>query len=109
MRREFLFIKDNNVTHKIYVSDVLFIEALKDYVRIHFEDKNFVVHATMNSIEKKFERFDFARPTRSHIVNMEKIDRIVQDEIHIRQTKIYMSMQSPFKKAFNEKIDKFRM
>jgi DNA-binding LytR/AlgR family response regulator len=111
MKRDFIFIKDGSTTHKIYTRDISFIEALKDYVRIHLDNSNltYTVHATMNSMEKKFAPFDFARPTRSHIVNIEKIDRIIEDEIHIKHKKILMSMQSPYKKIFIEKIDKFRI
>ena len=49
----FVFVKDNGMLKRISIEDILFLEAMGDYVKVHTPQKFHVVHATLKSIEEK--------------------------------------------------------
>lgn len=81
--QEFVFIKDNGVLKRINVDDILFLEAMGDYVKVHTSQKFHVLHATLKSIEEKLPASKFIRVHRSYIVSINKIDFIQEGVISI--------------------------
>jgi DNA-binding LytR/AlgR family response regulator len=78
-----LYVKVNTQLVKIPTADVLWIEALGDYVTIHTERENFIAHSTMKALEKKFPSDSFMRVHRSYIVQLNKIKAIEETVIII--------------------------
>jgi DNA-binding LytR/AlgR family response regulator len=58
------------------MSDIFFIEALKDYVVINTHDSRYTIHSTMKDIETKLGNDHFIRVHRSFIVRLDKIASI---------------------------------
>lgn len=81
--REFVFIKDNGVLKKISADDILYLEAMGDYVKIFTHQKFHIVHATLKSIEEKLPSLKFMRVHRSYIVALNKIEFIEEGVINI--------------------------
>ncbi|MGZ3844727.1 MAG: LytR/AlgR family response regulator transcription factor [Flavisolibacter sp.] len=84
----FVFVKDNGVLKRIAIDDILFLEAMGDYVKVHTPQKFHVVHATLKSIEEKLPASKFLRVHRSYIVAINKIDYIQEGTITIGKTSI---------------------
>jgi DNA-binding LytR/AlgR family response regulator len=84
----FVFVKDNGVLKRISIDDILFLEAMGDYVKVHTLQKFHVVHATLKSIEEKLPVSKFVRVHRSYIVAINKIDYIQEGTISIGKTTI---------------------
>jgi DNA-binding LytR/AlgR family response regulator len=84
----FVFVKDNGVLKRISIEDILFLEAMGDYVKVHTAQKFHVVHATLKSIEEKLPASKFIRVHRSYIVAINKIDFIQEGTISIGKTSI---------------------
>ncbi|MFL5740728.1 MAG: LytR/AlgR family response regulator transcription factor [Flavisolibacter sp.] len=84
----FVFVKDNGVLKRISIEDILFLEAMGDYVKVHTPQKFHVVHATLKSIEEKLPPSKFIRVHRSYIVAINKIDYIQEGTISIGKTTI---------------------
>lgn len=84
----FVFVKDNGVLKRISIDDILFLEAMGDYVKVHTPQKFHVVHATLKSIEEKLPSSKFIRVHRSYIVAINKIDYIQEGTISIGKTTI---------------------
>lgn len=84
----FVFVKDNGVLKRISIDDILFLEAMGDYVKVHTAQKFHVVHATLKSIEEKLPSSKFIRVHRSYIVAINKIDYIQEGTISIGKTSI---------------------
>lgn len=76
LSKEFIYIKSNSKLIKVQNNNILFIEALKDYVIIHTKDEKFTIHSTMKEIEKKLPSETFMRVHRSFILNLKKIKSI---------------------------------
>ncbi|MDQ3277953.1 MAG: LytTR family DNA-binding domain-containing protein [Bacteroidota bacterium] len=84
----FVFVKDNGMLKRISIEDILFLEAMGDYVKVHTSQKFHVVHATLKSIEEKLPASKFLRVHRSYIVAINKIDFIQEGTITIGKTTI---------------------
>jgi two-component system response regulator LytT len=73
---EYIYVKSNSKLVKVQNSNIIFVEALKDYVIIHTEKERFTIHSTMKDIEKKLPVKIFMRVHRSFILNLNKINSI---------------------------------
>lgn len=86
--QDFVFVKDSGVLKRISLDEILFLEAMGDYVKVHTTQKFHVVHATLKSIEEKLPNSKFVRVHRSFIVAVNKIDYIQEGTISICKTSV---------------------
>jgi DNA-binding LytR/AlgR family response regulator len=86
--RDFVFVKDNGVLKKINVDDILYLEAMGDYVKVYTGQRFHVLHATLKSIEEKLPPAKFVRVHRSYIVSLNKIDFIQDGAITIGKASV---------------------
>lgn len=90
--QNYLFIRADYSLNKILISDILFIEGLDDYLKIHIKNqKTIVARMTMKSIIEKLPVNDFFRVHRSYIVSLSKIDKIRNKLIYIDNEEIPVS------------------
>ncbi|MAY84892.1 MAG: DNA-binding response regulator [Flavobacteriales bacterium] len=76
LSKEFIYVKSNSRLVKVQNDNILFVEALKDYVIIHTSEDKYTIHSTMKDIEKKLPEESFMRVHRSYILNLKKIKSI---------------------------------
>jgi DNA-binding LytR/AlgR family response regulator len=86
--KEFVFIRDNGILKRIDINDILYLEAMGDYVKVHTTQKFHIVHSTLKSIEEKLSAAKFMRVHRSYIVSLNKIDFIEEGVINIGKNSI---------------------
>lgn len=82
--KEFVFVRDSGVLKKINAEDILYLEAMGDYVKVFTSQKFHIVHATLKSIEEKLPAVKFMRVHRSYIIALNKIDFIEEGVINIQ-------------------------
>jgi two-component system LytT family response regulator len=82
--RDYLFLKKNSVLNKVPVKEILWIEALGDYVNVHTADTKYTLHTTLKAIESKLPKEHFIRIHRSYIIQLEHISSIDDFMISIR-------------------------
>ncbi len=73
---EFIFLRDANIVRRLKLDDILFAEAMGDYVKIHTHQKFFAIHATLKTVEERLPASKFIRVHRSYIVAVTKIDTV---------------------------------
>jgi len=73
---EFIFIRDSLVVRRLKVDDILFAEALGDYVKLYMPQKFYAIHTTLRAIEEKLPSSKFLRVHRSFVVAINKIDTV---------------------------------
>ena len=83
---ECIFIRDSGMVRRLQLNDILFAEAMGDYVKLHTAQKFYAVHATLKSVEERLPSSRFIRVHRSYIVAIDKIDS-VQDGALVIQGK----------------------
>ena len=79
-----IFIKKSNSLVKIKYSDILWVEALENYVVINTRTEKFTIHFTMKAIENQLPGAFFKRVHRSFIVNIREIFSIEDNSIVIK-------------------------
>lgn len=103
---EFLFLKSEYKIKRINFNDILYIEGLKDYVKVYTLNsaKPVLSLVTMKFLESKLPGSKFMRVHRSFIVNLEKIDTIERGRIVFGKT--YIPVSDQYKDKFQEFLDK---
>lgn len=89
IKEDFILIKSGNKHHKIKIDEIIFIESLKDYIKIHiFDDKQIVSKYKIGKIENEFSDKKFLRIHRSYIINTNKISAFTLNDIEVNSVKI---------------------
>lgn len=101
---DYIFVKDGTKLIKINLSDILYIEGLKDYVCIYTPQKKIVSLQTMKSLEASLPSDRFVRVHNSFIIALASIEEIEKDRLVINKSTIPIS--DTYKKAFREIVDK---
>jgi len=90
-QREFFFVKTEKRLERIAYSDVLYIEGMRDYRKIHTIHKKTMTLQTFGDLEKELPPCIICRVHKSYMVSVSKIDALEKDEIHIGNTIIPVS------------------
>lgn len=88
---EYFFIKADNKLVKILFDEVLYVEALQNYVTIHTPSKKYMTYLTFKSVEDYLPADKFLKVHKSYIVAASKIDTIEGNDICIGQQHIPIS------------------
>jgi DNA-binding LytR/AlgR family response regulator len=99
---KYLFVKSDYKLVKINLDEIMYIEGLKDYVRIYTAEKPVITLMSMKAVEEKLPASDFVRVHRSFIVNIRKIKYIEQGSIMIGTKEIPIG--NNFREQFFNKI-----
>ncbi|MFD2942412.1 LytR/AlgR family response regulator transcription factor [Flavobacterium notoginsengisoli] len=78
---DYLFVKADRKHYKIALSDILYIEGLRDYIRIHTNDEKIMALENMKDILEKLPSNQFIRIHRSYIIPKDKIKVIDGNQI----------------------------
>ena len=87
-RKDSFFVKTDGKLINLHLGDILWIEAMENYIIINTTENKHMVLMTMKFIEYKLPSSDFLRVHRSFIVAKDKIEAIIADEIQIKDKKI---------------------
>lgn len=102
LNSELLFLKSDYKIKRINFNDILYIEGLKDYVKVYTQSspKPVMSLTTMKLLESKLPEAKFMRVHRSFIVNLERIDTIERSRI-VFGKHIFLSVTSIKKNSRN--------
>jgi DNA-binding LytR/AlgR family response regulator len=90
-RAKQIFIKVDSLLLNFHLKDILYIEAFGDYIKIHTEEKMYVAHAKLRTVEETLPADAFARIHRSYIVRLDKIENIDPSNLEVRKKVIPIS------------------
>ena len=107
VNEDYLFVKADYKLVRIDFESILFIESLKDYVKIHLAPpaKPIMTLSSLKAIEEKLAPGKFLRLHRSFIVAVNKIDSISKNAVHVGNVDI--SVGDLYKDAFKELLAKW--
>lgn len=100
--RDFIFVKTENRLEKINIEDILFIEGMRDYRRIHTTEKRIMTLQTFGEMEQLLPSNLICRVHKSYMVALNKIDSIERSRIRIGDEIIPVS--DTYKDSFFQKI-----
>lgn len=82
---EDLFVKHNSRYIKIPSNEILWIEAIGDYVEIWTGERKYIAHTTMKALEKRLAKSNFIRVHRSYIVRLSGISEIEDNSLVVNK------------------------
>ena len=102
--KSFLFVNSEYSIVKVFLSDIVYIEGLKDYVKIHTANssKALITKISLKKIEESLNSNQFIRIHKSYIVSLDKIQHIRNNKIHM--TKAQLPLSLTYKDDFLNKI-----
>ena len=81
-------IKSGTKYHKVAVSDISYIESLKDYVKIHTSSKCIVSKQKISDLETELAIHSFLRVHRSYIINSKKVTAFTPHDIELNDVEV---------------------
>lgn len=100
---EYVFIRDSGMLKRIGLDDILYLEAMGDYVKLHTPQKFHAVHSTLKAIEERLPDTKFMRVHRSYIVALDKIDAIQDGAIIISKNAVPVA--DAYRAALNSRLN----
>lgn len=102
---KFLFIKSEYKILRINLSEIKYIEGMREYMRIHIQNQHPVMALmSMKKMEEYLPDKQFMRVHRSFIVNLEKVATIERNRI-IFDKNVYIPVSDQYKQAFQKYLD----
>lgn len=100
---EFIFIRDSNIVRRLKLDDILFAEAMGDYVKIYTPQKFFAIHTTLKLVEERLPASKFLRVHRSYIAAINKIDTVQDGALVINGKPVPVA--DAFRAALNKRMN----
>ena len=87
--QQFISVRADYSVHRVLLSDILYIEGLDDYLKIHLESgKPIVARMTMKAMMESLPEASFMRVHRSYIIPLERISLVRNKTIYIGEAQI---------------------
>jgi two-component system response regulator LytT len=105
--KQYVYVKVEHQLVKVEVDDILYIESLKDYVKIYLRlvERPLLTLTSLKKLQEKLPANQFIRLHRSFIVSTSAIKSATKTSVMVGDTTIYVSEQ--FKESFNEFLSKW--
>ncbi|GAB5555157.1 MAG: LytTR family DNA-binding domain-containing protein [Saprospiraceae bacterium] len=93
---DYIYINSNKKNHKVPFGSILYVESIKDYIRIHCENRNIITKDKISDFSEKLPD-SFLRIHRSFIVNTRKLSAFTSTDVEIGPKEIPIGVS--YKKA----------
>lgn len=85
---DFFFVKVDGVQHKIWFTDILYIQSKGNFVQLHLGDKKMLTAETLSNMDKKLSPHGFLRVHKSYVINARKVKSIQGNQLEIEGMKV---------------------
>ena len=92
----FIYVRAERKIHKIFIGDILFVESLVEYVKVHLKNKMLITRESISVLERKLPAEAFVRIHRSFLVSIKSVVSIASDGVEIAGKIL------PFGRAFKQ-------
>lgn len=89
--QDYFFIKADNKLVRLGLDEILFVEAMQNYVTIHTATKKYITYLTFKSVEEYLPADRFIKTHKSFIIAASKIDSIEANDIRIGEHHVPVS------------------
>jgi two-component system, LytTR family, response regulator len=84
----FVYFRADRKMVKVLLSDILYVESMKDYVKVFVHNNTIITKQSISSVETMLPEKKFARVHRSYIVSLDKIKTFTNELIEVDNTEI---------------------
>lgn len=78
-----IILKADKKNFKILLDDIIYIESLDNYVKVHTQDASFICYERLSTLEEELSGSDFMRIHRSYIIHLNKVDVFTASYVEI--------------------------
>jgi len=103
----YMFVKNDGKLEKVHFDEILFVEAMENYVGIYMAGKKLIIHTTLKSIQEKLPAGSFIQPHKSYLVHVNAINSIEGNLLHIGPYQVPISKyqkEEVMEKIVNNKL-----
>ena len=100
---EFIFIRETNIVRRLKLDDILYTEAMGDYVKLYTQEKLYAIHTKLKTVEERLPSDKFLRIHRSYIVAINKIDTLQDGTLTIGST--FLPVADTYRKSLNQRMN----
>jgi DNA-binding LytR/AlgR family response regulator len=100
---EFVFIRDSNIVRRLKLDNILYAEAMGDYVKLYTTEKFYAIHATLKTVEERLPASRFLRVHRSYLVAVNKIDTLDGGALIINRKPVPVA--DAYRSALNKRMN----
>ncbi|MCD8260823.1 MAG: LytTR family DNA-binding domain-containing protein [Bacteroides sp.] len=90
-QQDYMYIRQGDSFEKIYWPDILYMESMQNYVKLHFREDKRVIHQTLSSLEEMLPREQFFRIHKSFLVNVAQIDSVMGGRVFVGGVELPLS------------------
>jgi two-component system LytT family response regulator len=101
-QNDYIFVRSNSVLTKIQIKEIIYVQAMGDYVNIFTLNKRYTIHITLKGIEEKLPAGKFYRLHRSYLVALDHIDGVEEGTAYVGKHPLPIGEQ--FKKELLKRI-----
>lgn len=101
IKNDFIFIRKDRKQVKVFLDEILYIQSVKDYIKIHLSDRFHMIKYSIAGFEAKLDS-RFLRIHRSYIINMDKVTAYTKQDVEIDNIEI------PIGESYKNVLDGFR-
>lgn len=98
-----IFIKHKGYYVSVRPDDILYFEALSDYVNIHTRSQKYTIYSTMRAIEARLPAEEFARIHRSYIIRLDKITVIEENSVFVKD--VCLPISKSYRRDFTSRLN----
>ena len=85
---DFIYLRVDRKLVKILLADILYIESIRDYIKVHTQGKFYITRQTISSIEAMLSGSEFIRIHRSYIVSFSKVKSFTNELVEVGNTEL---------------------
>lgn len=85
------FVKENGKFLRIYYDEIVYAEALQNYVAIHLQDRKLITYLTLTLLENQLPATHFMKVHKSYIVALDKIKCVEGNMVTLASTQLPIS------------------
>ena len=104
---DYFFVKNGNITQKVNVADIEFVEGMKDYLRIWTNDDKIMTLFSFKKLEQTLTYPFFVRIHKSYLIAVDKITSIEKNRVTIGNETLPIG--ESYRRQFFEAVDKKRL
>ncbi len=104
---EFFFIKNGNITQKVDFDEIIFVEGMKDYLRIHTSEEKIMTLLSFKKLEQTLTYPQFVRIHKSYLIAVDKIKSIERNRVTIGNQ--ILPIGESYRRQFFDVVDKKRL
>lgn len=104
---ERILVKGSRKAHFIRVSQIEWIEAAGNYLRLHVDGKSHLIRQTMNNLERQLDPDGFVRIHRSAIVNLSNVKELQRNETGEFEVVLDSGERLKLSRGYRRELDRF--